>query len=124
MKSESKIKTYHIIILSLFLSSLLILNSDNVNKQRAQKKINEDKNKIFDKIISKRNLQEPEESEEQTGTDKVCARGSKELIKYYQTGDMSLIGLKEDEGIQYDKNSKYMEALKLILKNILEEGKL
>ena len=121
MKSESKIKTYHIIILSLFLSSLLILNSDNVNKQRAQKKINEDKNKIFDKIISKRNLQEPEESEEQTGTDKVCARGSKELIKYYQTGDMSLIGLKEDEGIQYDKNSKYMEALKLILKNILEE---
>ena len=120
MKSEQNIKTYHMIILSLFLSSLLILNSNNINKQREQKKITEDKNKFFNKIISNRKLQEPNEPIVQSNSDKVCEKGSKELREYYKTGDMSLIGLKENEGIKYDdKDSKYMKALKLIVKKLV-----
>ena len=120
MKSEQNIKIYHMIILSLFLSSLIILNSNNINKQREQKKITEDKNKFFNKIISNRKLQEPNEPIVQSNSDKVCEKGSKELREYYKTGDMSLIGLKENEGVKYDdKDSKYMKALKLIVKKLV-----
>ena len=120
MESKQKIKNYHIIILSLFLSSLLILNSKEVNKKREQTKINEDKNKLFEKIISKRNLDGS--TGEKTGTEKVCEKGSKELKEYYKTGQMSEIGLKENEGIKCDdKDSKYMKALKLIIKKLMGE---
>ena len=63
MKNErkefvSKYKYYHTIILGLILSSFLILNSNYVNNQRAQNKLNIEKSRLFDKIISGRNLKE------------------------------------------------------------------
>lgn len=118
MPSKQKIKNYHIIILSLLLSSLLILNSNYINKQRKEKIINEDKNSYFDKAIKNRKL-DGIELQEKTGTEKICEKGSQELKDYYRTGEMSSIGLKEDEGIKYDdKNSKYMKALKFLLKKL------
>ena len=119
MVSKQKIKKYHIIILSLLLSSLLILNSNHINKHRTKKIINEDKNSYFEGVIINRKLEEIE-LQEKTGTEKVCEKGSQELKDYYEMGS---IGLKEDEGIKYDdKNSKYMKALKLILKKIVGDS--
>ena len=118
MKSKQKIKTYHIIILSLFLTLLLILNSNHANQKRDKIKLNEEKNKFFNKIISNRKLDG--ELQEQTDTEKICGKGSKELKEYYKTSDMSKIGLKENEGIKADdKDSKYMKALKFFIKKFM-----
>ena len=62
MKNErkefvSKYKYYHTIILVLLLSSFLIFNSNYVNNQRAQNKLNIEKSRLFDKIIFGRYLE-------------------------------------------------------------------
>ena len=85
-----KLKSYHLLILGCILFSLLIINSNYVNNQRAQEKLNQEKSQLFNQIISKRFL---EESESNSITDKVCSRGSKNLIKYYQNFNLSEIEL-------------------------------
>ena len=46
-----KLKPYHIILLSCLLSPLLIFNSNYVNKQRAEAKLNKEKSILFNKKI-------------------------------------------------------------------------
>ena len=95
-KFNPKIKYYHIIILSCFLTFFLILNSNYVNKQREKEKLNKEKTKLFNKIISSRKLEGEgeekrvgvEESQPKTDSDKVCAKGSESLVQYYQTGKL------------------------------------
>ena len=91
-KFNPKLKYYHIIILSCFLTFFLILNSNYVNKQREKEKLNKEKTKLFSKIISSRKLEGEgkgvgvEDSQPKTDSDKVCAKGSESLVQYYQTG--------------------------------------
>ena len=145
MKSEyktfiKKIKFYHILILGCFLCPILISNSNRVNRQRAEEKLNEEKSRLFNKIISGRYLQgepEPEEKEKEkekekeeeksNGTDGVCKRGSEELNNYYKTGNLEEIKLKEGGIKSEDKDKDYMKAIINILKSQLggkgkEEG--
>ena len=82
-ESNQKLKFYHFIILGCLLSSLLIFNSNYVNNQRAEAKLNEEKSQLFDQIISQRYLQQKSNN----STDEICARGSEDLIEYYKTGD-------------------------------------
>ena len=98
MKSEHlkfihKIKFYHILILGCILLPLIISNSNKVNRERAEEKLNEEKSRLFNKIISGRHL-EGESEEKSDGIDKVCKRGSEELNKYYETGNLEEIELK------------------------------
>ena len=137
MKSEyktiiKKIKFYHILILGCFLCPLLISNSNRVNRQRAEEKLNEEKNRLFNKIISGRYLEgeekeKEEEEEKSNGTDEVCKRGSDELNNYYKTGNLDEIKLKDGPIKSEDKDKDYMKALINIIKSKLggegdEEG--
>ena len=131
MKSEyktfiKKIKFYHILILGCFLCPLLISNSNRVNRQRAEEKLNEEKSRLFNKIISGRYLEgdekekEKEEEEKSNGTDEVCKRGSDELNNYYKTGNLDEIKLKEGPIKSEDKDKDYMKALINIIKTYMK----
>ena len=101
--------------MSCVLGTLFILNSNYVNQKRAEEKLNKEKNSLFNSIMSKRLLQEiispdnddvePEKSKE------ICDRGSKELKAYYKSGDLSKIGLKNNNIDCEDKNEDYMKNL-------------
>ena len=110
-----KLKSYYLLILGCILFSLVIINSNYVNNQRAQEKLNQEKSQLFNQIISKRFL---EESESNNKTDEVCSRGSDNLIKYYQNGDLSEIQLEEGNITCEDKDKGYMKALINIVKKI------
>ena len=118
-----KLKPYHIIIVACLLSPLLILNSNYVNSQRAKEKLNQEKSKLFDQIISSRHLQENEGDEKPLSkSDKVCKKGSKELISYYETGDLSEIHLDNKTIKCEEKDKPYFKALLNIVKSLADEG--
>ena len=122
-KKESilKLKPYHIIILGCLLSSVLIINSNYVNDQRAKEKLYKEKSQLFDQIIMKRYLQE----QQKNSTDEICERGTQDLIDYYQTGDLEKIDLKDEKIKCEDKDKDYMKALINLLKKFVgdnEEG--
>ena len=118
-----KLKPYHIIIVACLLSPLLILNSNYVNSQRAKEKLNQEKSKLFDQIISSRHLQENEGDEKPLSkSDKVCKKGSKELVSYYETGDLSKINLDEEAIKCEEKGKPYFEALLNIVKSLTDGG--
>ena len=126
----SKIKSYHIFILGCLLSSLLILNSNYANNQRATEKLNREKSKLFDKIISGRKLdgEETTEGEEETNnedltySDKICKKGTEELYKYYKSGgDLSLIDIKDGTIEVEDKDKDYFKSLINIIKAMTDE---
>ena len=126
----SKIKSYHIFILGCLLSSLLILNSNYVNNQKATEKLNREKSKLFDKIISGRKLdgEETTEGEEETNnedltdSDKICKKGTEELYKYYKSGgDLSLIDIKNGTIEAEDKDKDYFKSLINIIKAMTDE---
>ena len=118
-----KLKPFHIIIVACLLSPLLILNSNYVNSQRAKEKLNQEKSKLFDQIISSRHLQENEGDEKPlSNSDKVCKKGSKELVSYYETGDLSKINLDEGAIKCEEKGKPYFEALLNIVKSLTDEG--
>ena len=122
-----KLKPYHIILFACILCPLLIINSNRVNEKRTKENLNKEKKKIFENIISTRKLDEDldEESTELSGIDQICERGSDDLKKYYITGDLTEIGLKEEDGIKCEeKEEKYFKSLINIVKVAMgtEEG--
>ena len=89
-------KLYHSFIISCLLTALLIIQSNHMKKIKAQNKLNQEKNKLFNNIILKRYLEGEEEGDNSnSGTDEVCDRGSTELKKYYETGNLNDIKLEE-----------------------------
>ena len=118
---SEKLKPFHIIIFSCLLCSVLIINSNYVNQQRELKKLNAEKDQLFTRIISSRKLNEKEDKKAQTK--EVCSRGSEDLIKYYQTGDLSLIDLDNEPIKCEDKDTSYMKALRGLAKSFLPNKK-
>ena len=120
---NSKIKVYHMLILSLFLTLLLILNSNYVTSQRKKEKLYKEKSILFDKIISGRRLEGGEDEKPKSNTDKICEKGSEKLVEYYKTGNLELIEL-DDKPIKCeDKDKDYFKALINILKNYMGDSK-
>ena len=114
-----KLKPYHIILFACILCPLLIINSNRVNEIRGKENLYKEKKKIFENIISTRKLDEDldEESTELSDIDQICERGSDDLKKYYVTGDLTEIGLKEEDGIKCEvKEEKYFKSLINIFK--------
>ena len=106
--AKSRLKPYHIILLSCLLSTMLIKNSNTVNNNRAQKKLNQEKTELFNKIVYGRMLSGTVSN---PNTEEVCSRASDDLKEYYQTGDPSKIDL-DNEAIECkDKDKSYMKAL-------------
>ena len=114
--SSSKLKPFHIIIMSCILASLMILNSNNVNEKRAIKRTNIETKNLFNNIVSLRKLQEPNNGVNHEASDEVCSRGSNSLVEYYNTGDLSKIDLDEEEIECPDKDKDYMQALIALVK--------
>ena len=124
---SQKIKYYHILILGLILSPLIIINSNYVNNQRAEDKLYKEKSRLFDKIISGRYLDEEKEKEEKKessssdGVNEVCERGSDELKSYYKSGNLGDIEIEEGVIECKDKDKDYMKAIINIIKSKLKE---
>ena len=108
-KNITTFKTFHILILGCLLSTLLVLNSNYVNDKRATLQLNEEKSILFDEIIAGRHLEE-----QVSPFDKVCAKGSEDLVDYYKTGDLGKIGL-EEGAIKAEKET-YVTALINVIK--------
>ena len=92
---HQKIKFYHIILLSIILSPLLILNSKYTTGKRTKEKMNKEAEKKFNKLIYTRNLESFED-----GMNKICNKSSEELQNYYVKGVID----KVDGEINKDKN--------------------
>ena len=114
----SKLKPYQIILISCLLGSILVINSNYVNKNRDVVRLNKQKEELFDSIIQRRNLQSKNYSEE------VCSRASDDLIEYYKTGDLSKIDIDGSGSIECkNKDSGYMKALISIVRAVSGDDK-
>ena len=130
-KKISKLKPYYIIFLGCILGSLLILNSNYINEQKATLKLNKEKTDLFNSIISKRRLEEegegePVEQEDEEViylTDEVCKLASSDLNEYYKTNDLSKIGLDDGPIKSEDGDKDYIKALIDIVKGLVESDK-
>ena len=116
----SKLKSYHIFLMSCLLTTFMILNSNRVNEAKTLQKENERANSLFDKIITLRNLDTSSEPVTHHNSDAVCALGSDDLNDYYKTGDPSKIGLDNDGIKSEDKDKPYMIALRNIVKKLVD----
>ena len=77
-KFKRELKPYHIFILLCLLASLMILNSNNVNNQRASLKLAEENGKTFSDIAKLRKLEDSQSTKE------ICSRASDKLNEYYK----------------------------------------
>ena len=118
--STSKLKSYHIFLISCLLTTFMILNSNRVNEAKTLQKENERANSLFAKIITLRNLDTSSEPVSHHNSDAVCALGSDDLNDYYKTGDASKIGLDNDGIKSEDKDKPYMIALRNIVKKLVD----
>ena len=116
----SKLKSYHIFLMSCLLTTFMILNSNRVNEAKTLQKENERANSLFAKIITLRNLDTSSEPVSHHNSDAVCALGSDDLNDYYKTGDASKIGLDNDGIKSEDKDKPYMIALRNIVKKLVD----
>ena len=122
----SKLNSFHIIILGCILGSIFILNSNSVNRQKETMKLNQEKSVLFNKIISKRRLDEETAGADDDyiyETDEVCSRASDKLQDYYRTGDLTKIDLDNTAIKCEDKDSDYMKALIDLFKSLVEDDK-
>ena len=122
-KMISRLKSYHIIILGCILGCLLTFNSNYINEQKATMKLNKEKSELFDRIISKRRLQEIQEGDEDVIylTSEVCSHSSDDLKEYYQSGDLTKIGLEPGLIECKDKDNKYVKALIGVLEGFIKD---
>ena len=104
-KFKRELKPYHIFIISCLLASLMILNSNNVNNQRALLKLAEENGKTFSDIAKLRKLEDSQSTKE------ICSRASDKLNEYYKTGDLSKIDLDKEPIKCEDQDKSYMKAL-------------
>ena len=115
-ENVSKLKPYQIILISCLLGSILVVNSNYVNKNRDLARLNKQKEELFDSIIQRRKLQSQNYSEE------VCSRASDDLIEYYKTGELSKIDLDEKGSIECkNKDSGYMKTLISIVRALASD---
>ena len=113
---EEKFKSYHIILLSCLLASLMILNSNYVNNQRQEIKSKQQSEEFFTEMLNLRKL-----SNENPKTEEVCSRASDDLNDYYKTGDLSKIDIDDDEIECEDKDKSYMKNLIEIVKGLAND---
>ena len=113
----TRINPYYMILLSCLLCTILMLNSNYVNEQRAKERLNQERKDFFDQVISLRKL-EPQ-TQAQKDSDEVCSRGSDDLIEYYKTGELSLIELDEGPIQSENKDEGYMKALRDLVNNLV-----
>jgi len=94
----------------------MIFNSNYVNEQRAKERLNKEMSETYNEMMSLRRL------EGNSNSDKVCSKGSDDLIEYYKTGDLSLIDLEEGAIKCEDKDASYMKALRGLARKLFGDS--
>ena len=120
----SKLNSIYIVVFGCLLGFILIVNSDHVNGQKTSNKLYQEKANLFNRIISKRRLEEnPSDCEGDCiiETEEVCSRASDKLKKYYKTGVLSDIDLDTGSIKCEDKNEEYMQALIETFKSFVDD---
>ena len=120
----SKLNSIYIVVLGCLLGFILIVNSDHVNGQKASNKLYQEKANLFNRIISKRRLEENIidcVDDCIYETDEVCSHASDKLKKYYKTGVLSDIDLDNGSIKCEDKNEEYMQALIETFKSLVND---
>ena len=111
-KYNQTIKFYHILLLSIILSPLIVINSNYVIEKRKKEKLNVEADRKLKKILIGRNLENFEE-----GMDRICKKGTEELNDYYLSGSLDKLDIditkKEEEK---EENPEYINALLDIVK--------
>ena len=108
---KSKIKYYHIILISIFLCPLPIINSNKMQEKKAQEKLNKKEDETFQKIIMGRYLVTFEE-----GIEQICNKSSDDLKNYYISKVDNTLGLNEESESDNKDNPEYINALINIIK--------
>ena len=111
-KTKLTIQFYHILLLSIILSPLLIFNSKFATRKREQAKLNIEADKKFERILYGRNLKESFEE----GMNKICNRTSDDLKYYYSTGSLNKLDINSIELKINDGNEEQVNALIDIIK--------
>ena len=109
-KFNPKLKYYHIILISIILSPLLILNSNSLNKQREKEKMLKSEEIILRKLYARKLDSSSDEDTFSKDTNKICDKGSEGLQNYYKNGDDKSIKI-DDESISSENRPKYIDAL-------------
>ena len=110
------IKYYQILLISIILSPLLIINSNNVLNRINQEKINKEADIKFNKIIFGRHLESFQE-----GMDEICNRTSDELKNFYVNKAIETFDNAVTEEDSSDKNPEYINALIDIIKGATDD---
>ena len=118
MSKEYKqtIKYYHILLLSIILSPLLIINSNFAVEKRNKEKLNIEADRKFKKILFGRHLETFEE-----GMKKICNKGTEELKEYYNSGALSKLDIELPKNEEEEENPEYINALLDIVKGYVGE---
>ena len=120
----SKLNSIYIVVLGCLLGFILIVHSDHVNGQKASNKLYQEKANLFNRIISKRRLEENIidcVDDCIYETDEVCSHASDKLKKYYKTGVLSDIDLDNGSIKCEEKNEEYMQALIETFKSLVDD---
>ena len=103
-KTENYYKKNHFNLLLLVLSIFLLIGKSSQNESQKD-------------LFSKNNLRFL--SNATTATDEICERAESELNEYYQSGDLSIIGLDNETIKCEDKDKPHIKAIINILKSNL-----
>ena len=109
MNKNHYLSIFYIILISILISSLLIINSPFRTKQKEKENIYN--NGINNRLNILRNLDFNSD-----GT-KICSRSSDDLVKYFQTGDISYVKL-----YQYDEDIEPSEIIISLINILSSEG--
>ena len=115
-KNKQTIKYYHILLLSIILSQILIINSNYVVEKRNRKKLNLEADKKWKEIVFGRHLESFEE-----GMKKICNKGTEELEEYYKSGALSKLDIDITKKEEEEENPEYIKALLDIVKGYVGE---
>jgi hypothetical protein len=103
-KYNPKIKSYHIILLSIVLCPFLTIKSNSIYRiVDEEEQLNEDY-KFLEKLYLRK-------LEFKSDVDEICGKSSQNLKLYYITGNTKSIGINDDKKIESEDNPQYINAL-------------
>ena len=112
---RKKLKNLLLIISTSMLSLLFIMNSNYVNNLKNQMKLKKEENKLFDKKLSSRLLEQKyHKNTYSTYTDTICEKGSDQLRDYYLYGNVENI-LEINDLVTNPTKGKDKENLKTLI---------
>ena len=103
-KYNPKIKSYHIILLSIVICPFFAIKSNSVYKIGDEEDQLNDDYKFLEKLYLRK-------LDFKSDVDEICSKSSENLKLYYITGNTKSIGINNDNKIESEDNPQYINAL-------------